>query len=330
MALAFGQPNSGYVAAQGPQGVDRSVDLIVADATSAEAPAEIDKDAELAQQLLLAQELVAGLKRRDLLEEGVAAEVRPQFVEALKQYERLREEVLRRRAARVAKAALKFDGHNYELQFNGVTSYVELPTLKYEGEMPYTIEAIVSPLPISGPRVNPETHSYAHYMAIVTDTEFGGIELGLYPDRLSLELKSVPKGWYVKAAAPCLPFLEPRMHVAAVVEEDEIRLFKNGKLVAIEPFEGPVGTSPYTLRIGCSPHPVTECHEMFCGRIDEVRISNSARYADDVEPQTQFEADDDTLALYHFDEGQGDQLHDASGNRHHGVIHDAHWVRVGE
>jgi hypothetical protein len=334
--LAIMQPIVGELTAQEPQLYDinvDNVDLIVAEQGQqgrADTPVDKDDDQELAQQLLSAQGLVAELKRRDFTEEGMAAVVRPQFAEALKQYERLREKVLRRRAARVAIEQPRADRHNYELLFNGVTSYVELPTLKYEGETPYSMEAIVSPIPIPGHRINPETHSYAHYMAIVTDTEFGGIELGLYPDRLSLEVNSVTRGWYVKAIKPCLPFLETRMHVAVVIEEDEIRLYRNGQLIASEPFEGPVGTSPFTMRIGCSPHPVTECHEMFCGRIDEVRISNSARYTDEFEPNGQLEVDDDTVALYHFDEGQGEQARDASGNGHHGVIRDARWVRVGE
>ncbi|MCI0334639.1 MAG: LamG domain-containing protein [Planctomycetes bacterium] len=331
--------------AQGNNGVAARIDADSAEATTGESPApeaeviaekagepdaekEYAAELELASRLLAAQKVVAELKRRDLIEEGTGDEVRPKFVEALKQYEQLREDVLRRRAARAAEQPLKFDGKNYELLFNGVTSYVELPTLKYGGTV-CTIEAIVSPMPIRGPRVNPETHVYAHYMAIVADTEFGGVELALGPDRLSIDLRSENRG-YVQAVKECLPFVEPRMHVAAVIEEDEIRLYKDGKPIASEPFEGPVGLSPFTMRIGCSPHRVTESHEMFCGRIDEVRISNAARYDGDYEPQSQLAVDDETVALYHFDEGQGDELRDASGNRHHGIIHDAHWVRVGE
>jgi Concanavalin A-like lectin/glucanases superfamily len=334
VALATPMPSGNELMAQGPgaEGVGRSVDLIVTEQAPVDTAADSGEaeELELAQQLLSAQELVAELKRCDFTESGMRDIVRPQFAEALKQYERLREEVLRRRAARARVELPKTAQPNYELQFNGQTSYVELPTLKYDGEIPYTIEAIISPTPISGYRINPETHSYAHSMAIVTDTEFGGVELGLTPAGISIDLNSESQGWYTKAKKPCLPFLETRMHVAAVIEDAEIRLYRNGELVASQPFEGPVGTSPFTMRIGCSPHPVTEFHEMFCGQIDEVRISNSARYTDDFEPQSRLEADDDTEALYHFDEGQGDVLRDASGNRHHGIIHDARWVRVGE
>jgi hypothetical protein len=50
------------------------------------------------------------------------------------------------------------------------------------------------------------------------------------------------------------------------------------------------------------------------------------RYADDFIPPARFKLDDDTLALYHFDEGQGDVLNDSSVNKHHGRIVGAKWV----
>jgi beta-lactamase regulating signal transducer with metallopeptidase domain len=291
---------------------------------------------DLAQQLQEAQKEVANLKRADLVEEGNARTIRPKFAEALKRYEGLREEVAHRHN-RLTKSTPDQRRGGHELVFNGVTSYVELPTLKYNGEIPYTIEAIVSPFPIPGFKINPETHSYAHYMAIATDTEFGGIELGLLPDRFSFDVRAMQLlpgvkqvGGYVKAEAPALPFLEENVHIAAVLENDEIRLYRNGKCVARSAFAGPVGTSPFTMRIGCSPHPVTECHEMFCGRIDEVRFSKSGRYDDDFKPAAKLDVDDATVALYHFDEGEGNEVRDASGNKHHGIIHDARWVRVGE
>ncbi len=47
-------------------------------------------------------------------------------------------------------------------------------------------------------------------------------------------------------------------------------------------------------------------------------------------PSERFTADKDTVALYNFDEGSGDTLKDSSGNKHHGKIIGAKWVRVGE
>ena len=60
--------------------------------------------------------------------------------------------------------------------------------------------------------------------------------------------------------------------------------------------------------------------EHFLGRIQGVRLSNTVRYDKDFTPDRRFRLEKDTLALYHFDEGQGDVLKDSSGNNHHGQI----------
>ena len=62
--------------------------------------------------------------------------------------------------------------------------------------------------------------------------------------------------------------------------------------------------------------------------MNEVRISKVARYDKDFTPAQRFEPDADTLALYHFDEGSGDELKDSSGNGHHGKIVGAKWVKA--
>ncbi len=45
--------------------------------------------------------------------------------------------------------------------------------------------------------------------------------------------------------------------------------------------------------------------------------------------QTQFISDRHTIALWHFNEGEGDSLYDSSGNRHHGQIKGALWDSFG-
>jgi formylglycine-generating enzyme required for sulfatase activity len=66
----------------------------------------------------------------------------------------------------------------------------------------------------------------------------------------------------------------------------------------------------------------------FTGRIDEARVSQTARYERSFTPPETFGSDADTLALYRFDEGAGDVLRDSSGNNHHGKIVGAKWVRI--
>ena len=76
--------------------------------------------------------------------------------------------------------------------------------------------------------------------------------------------------------------------------------------------------------------PLNERAQFFHGVISQIRVSNGARYQQDFTPVQRFEKDEHTLALYHFDEGTGDVLHDSSGNGHHGTIVGAKWVRVDE
>jgi hypothetical protein len=120
-------------------------------------------------------------------------------------------------------------------------------------------------------------------------------------------------------------------HVAAVYDGNEVRLYVDGKREASAPLtEGLTDEWGKHLCLGAAvsldgPPPFN----FYSGVIDEVRISNIARYDKDFTPQKRFEPDKHTLALYHFDEGQGDVLVDSSGHGHHGKIHGAKWVLQG-
>jgi hypothetical protein len=59
----------------------------------------------------------------------------------------------------------------------------------------------------------------------------------------------------------------------------------------------------------------------FNGSLDEFRISNVARYKGNFTPlNTPFSPDSNTLALYHLDEGSGQNVTDSSGNGNNGVF----------
>ena len=68
-------------------------------------------------------------------------------------------------------------------------------------------------------------------------------------------------------------------------------------------------------------------NRVFDGIIDEVRVSNIARYSTTFVPPTYFNTDGNTIALYHFDEGSGTTVHDSSANGHEGtLINNPLWV----
>ncbi len=121
------------------------------------------------------------------------------------------------------------------------------------------------------------------------------------------------------------------VHLAMVrdAERDERRFYVDGRLVGRE---SPAGrpSERDDLRI-CNVDRQYEAETerggpRYVGWIDELRVSDTPRYTDDFTPANRFEPDKHTRALYHFDEGQGDVLKDASGNGHHGKITGATWV----
>ena len=111
-----------------------------------------------------------------------------------------------------------------------------------------------------------------------------------------------------------------RSHVAGVWDGKQLRLFLNGRLVALKETEGePLATNS---------RPFSLAGKFFIGSMEEVRISKVARYDKEFKPQRRFELDADTLALYHCDEGSGNVLKDSSGNGHHGKIVGATWLKA--
>src|SRR5262249_8174856 len=107
------------------------------------------------------------------------------------------------------------------------------------------------------------------------------------------------------ATAPSPIVKGRRTHVAGVRVGKELRLYLDGKLASKVDVEEPMAESKNPFTLGGN---------VFAGLIGEVRISRVARYDKDFTPPKRFEPDADTLALYHFDEGQGDVLKDSSGH----------------
>lgn len=114
--------------------------------------------------------------------------------------------------------------------------------------------------------------------------------------------------------------LQRRIHVAGVNDGRERRIYVDGKLAGRIRDAGMIAPDgyerPQQLRIG----------NEFLGEIDAVRISSSARYHQDFVVPAELTSDGQTVALYQFDEGQGDTIHDSSGHNRHGTIDRARWL----
>lgn len=123
-------------------------------------------------------------------------------------------------------------------------------------------------------------------------------------------------------------------HVAATrAATGEMTIYVDGRLAASG--DGPKGDASYRdgretrwpnsdpyLVLGAEKHDAGPEYPSYSGWLDEVRLSSIVRYtgSDFPVPGAPFLLDDDTLALYHFDEGSGDVVTDATlGSRSPGV-----------
>ena len=121
------------------------------------------------------------------------------------------------------------------------------------------------------------------------------------------------------------------VHLASVWNKGHITWFVNGRRVqANDEKMGRVGDRSSRLFLGGQLDDETESKPayLWTGLLREVRISKSIRYKNNFTPQARFDPDGETVALYHFDEGSGELLKDASGNHHDGKINGAKWVRL--
>jgi serine/threonine protein kinase len=218
-------------------------------------------------------------------------------------------------------------GENWALEFDGKDDHVVVSDFDLTSKKPLTIELLLTAnsLP-TRTRTIIET---GYFLNLYSLSRIYGAQM-ILQERKSVDRKS-------KVA----PALYVKRHVAGVFDGSTLQLFVDGvrqdndlvwwtgeKEVKIaEPID-PVETNSLSRVIIGGSGPEYPTPKFFHGIIDEVRISNVARYTKDYTPEKRFSKDEHTLALYHFDEGVGDVSKDSSGNNHHGKIIGAKWVRV--
>ena len=213
------------------------------------------------------------------------------------------------------------DNALFALEFDGVDDHVEVPTLRLGGLNEFTIEARVRPAVRPGKK--------------------GSIVAGLSDPLLALDINEEGRlsGYLMRGRQPTgvfgPGFVDGAWHNVAVnVSGSTVDLFIDGKL---QPIDSPpydvvpdnVNVPRNRFLIGAGQAwDVVHLIYPFQGEIDELRVSSIVRHRGEYVPSERLTSDKDTLALYHFDEGNGLELKDTSGNRHHGKIVGAKWVPV--
>jgi serine/threonine protein kinase len=207
----------------------------------------------------------------------------------------------------------------YALEFDG--SWVEIPTLSWDGSPSLTLEARVE---------SPPGNPFLMTVASMGGTGVAQLNRGGDGPQWFGYAGYDPQGQghFVYGASPARS--DSPVHLALVIDASRVRLFENGKLADEQPsLEKFTGAKSTGTGLGAQ-YDVQEKRWAvgFKGRIYNVRISSTPRYVKDFTPDDRFKPDDNTLALYQFDEGQGNVLKDSSGNNHHGKIVGAKWVRA--
>lgn len=212
---------------------------------------------------------------------------------------------------RIGMDAIKNPRTRHALRFEGQDSHVVFPTLICEDNVPSTMEGWLLNEPL-------ETR-----LALKTPTRVRQIHrIGNDFRVMRIEDKSGRGEQFAIVGKP-----GEWSHFAAVHDGTATSFYTDGKRIpATRPVNAILPRSEawptFVGHFGRQPKSIAT----FGGTIAGLRFSKSARYRDDFTPPRRFENDVDTMALYRFDEGQGDQLKDSSGNGHHGVIVRANWT----
>ncbi|MHC4878151.1 MAG: protein kinase domain-containing protein [Planctomycetota bacterium] len=203
----------------------------------------------------------------------------------------------------------------FALSFDGVDDHVVTPIV-YDGSHPITIEAWVAP-------ANP----YGNGAIVANATDTGIYLHQSYNERAAARnwlVRIGSNGRWIAEAAATGEFPHRRTHVAVVWDQSTLQLYLDGQLQSNG--AETLGTMPAIKRPFLIGTRYTKDADSgfsnfwFHGEIDEVRISDTARYCDNFSPQHRFEPDEHTLGLYHFDETEGSAAVDASGHGNHADI----------
>ena len=197
---------------------------------------------------------------------------------------------------------------NQALVINGPSTAVQIDSnlINIAPESPLTLEAWFKPTAANdavGAIAKTESSEYAFFFN---------------DNKIQFDINI--EGRYISPKAPLPLPLNKWSHVAGVFDGQQAMLFINGKQVAAVPAKGRRKTNTLPLYLGADPNRSGQPSRPFTGLIDEIRLSNVARYQGDFEPAERFQRDKNSVLLHHCDQSAGPFLLDDSGNGAHGKL----------
>jgi len=198
---------------------------------------------------------------------------------------------------------------NLALELDGAHACLKVPSTSIElADGPLTLEAW-----FKGDR-------YDGRRGLVTKTE--GSEFGLFVSDGHPSFWLHLDGAYASLEPMDAPLVEGRWHhLAGVYDGREIRLYLDGRRIAASAAAGTRTRNHEPMVIGGDVGGGGAANSFFIGAIDEVRLSDTARYAGArFDPKQRHASDGNTVLLFNMDASHGPWMPDASGRKGHAVL----------
>lgn len=212
--------------------------------------------------------------------------------------------------------AAETEKQEYQLLFDGKDDCVLIPSLRYPGRQPITLEARVTPSSVDGERT------------IVGNYHNGGLALRLRDDYWECIVHN--NNQYLRARSDEQAVKDQAVHIAGMCDGRTVRLYidqKPQKMYSV--WSGSHRASQLPFLVGADPDGGGLPQHPFAGSIEALRISSIARDAMPTWKQHPFGKSDDFDAVYwDFTQKDGETIKDLSRWKHDGVIRGAKWETV--
>jgi len=196
------------------------------------------------------------------------------------------------------------------MAFDGETTYISIPSFQFNGQPPWTIEAVVCPA---------QMESKGHGGIVVGDVQFGGTALLFEESRWQFIMRF--GGKYQRAKSDREPSIGKIVHLAGVWDGREARLYVDGKVQSSRAeTQGQPQLSQHPFMVGADPGARGQAEGFFKGTIYQVHVSTVALYQEDFTPSYQLEKTEGTVLFYDLTNARGNTVQDQSGMDHHGRV----------
>ena len=189
----------------------------------------------------------------------------------------------------------------YAVRFDGAESYGVVPSFRYDGKSPITIEAWVL--------CSKQTDA----LAISTLNGNSGWGIGFGPNYWLFRIGHDAGLTSIWSHDKNRVQRDRWTHVAGVLNGRQVTLFVDGTLSSTRTLPGDFRPADVPLLLGATQDAAGKEVPSFAGAIKELRISNSVKYTQDFTVPERLELEEDTILFLPFEEGKGIRSTDASG-----------------